>query len=148
MNFIFMLALLISLLASSQIQSQSRSLKDTETYRYELNGDEAKIILKCPSNKQELVIPSNITENGQTCFVTSIGSDYSNCNNYYGNLNIPDNVTEISTYAFGNCGFNGTLKLPEKLEVIEVRAFYACKFTGDLFIPDYVTEIGSYAFFN
>ncbi len=65
-------------------------------------------------------------------------------------LVIPEGVTSISNYAFGNCSsLNGKLSLPSTLTSIGDDAFYNCSsLTGDLVIPEGVTSIGQSAFFN
>lgn len=121
-----MIALLFANMAASLVQN--RNLHATETYSYEINGSEASIKIICPKLEQELIIPSNFTEEGKTYFVISIISNYRGYKIFYGDLRIPKNVTVIGAYASCDCRFNGTLELPEKLNVISDYAFINCKF--------------------
>ena len=63
-------------------------------------------------------------------------------------MTIPNSVTTIEEWAFGNCsGFTGDLTIPNSVTTIGNYAFYYCfGFTGDLTIPNSVTSIGNYAF--
>ena len=86
---------------------------------------------------------------GTSC--TSIGNNaFYFCTNLAGDLVIPDSVTSIGVYAFGEVngsGMNGTLTIGNSVTSIGNYAFYNCdQLTGSLTIPDSVTSIGSYAF--
>ena len=78
--------------------------------------------------------------------VTSIGS-YAFANTLIcGSLIIPNSVTEIKEGAFDNCKKLSSLTLPSNLKRIENIVFKSCGFSGSLTIPNSVTEIGYYAF--
>ena len=93
----------------------------------------------------ELVIPENVSYEGNTYAVTAIG-DYGfyEHNGLVGSLVIPNSVTEIGYAAFSGCsGFNGTLTLGNSLTIIGSHAFEDCSgFTGDLVIPNSVSILG------
>ena len=81
--------------------------------------------------------------------VTSIGSYAFNNTAISGCLAIPNSVTEIGEGAFENCmNLNSSLFLPSNLKRIEKSTFHACSFSGGLTIPNSVTEIGEKAFYN
>ncbi len=69
------------------------------------------------------------------------------CSGLTGSLTIPNSVTSIGSWAFGNCGFTGLLTLPNSITTIEYGTFYGCQgFTGSLTIPNTVITIGGQAF--
>ena len=101
--------------------------------------------------------------------ITYIGTSAFYKTSLSGALVIPDDVTEISDYAFketliGSVSFSprldrigvmafsacssltGTLTLPETLTYIGGDAFYCCSFTGELHLPNSLEYIGSSAF--
>ena len=80
--------------------------------------------------------------------VTSIGSYAFNNTAISGYLVIPNSVTEIGEGAFENCMNLNFLSLQSNLKRIGNRAFNACRFSGRLTIPNSVTEIGDYAFYE
>ena len=80
--------------------------------------------------------------------VTSIGSYAFNNTAICGPLYIPNSVTEIGEGAFENCMNLNLLYLQSNLKRIGNRAFKACRFSGRLTIPNSVTEIGDYAFYD
>lgn len=101
--------------------------------------------------------------------ITYIGTSAFYKTSLSGALVIPDDVTEISDYAFketligsvsfsprldriGDMAFSacssltGTLTLPETLTYIDGHAFNGCSFTGELHLPNSLEYIGSSAF--
>lgn len=103
--------------------------------------------------------------------ITYIGSDAFSNTSLSGALIIPDDVTEISAYAFsgtlvGSVSFSprlkriydgaflrcvslsGTLTLPETLTYIGREAFKECSLTGELHLPNNLELIGQSAFEN
>lgn len=70
-------------------------------YEYEIiDSSRAKITIHCPDIAQELEIPTSISVGQKTYTVTSISSNFRGCSKFFGNLNIPDDVTEIEGYVF------------------------------------------------
>ncbi|MDE6657279.1 MAG: leucine-rich repeat protein [Oscillospiraceae bacterium] len=83
------------------------------------------------------------------------------------NFEIPDGVTEIKSFAFGNCAsdefinYDGdeeneildncyyySIILPDSVTKIDDFAFAGCETMININIPESVTEIGDYAFYN
>ena len=98
-----------------------------------------------------LVIPDHVRKpsNGREYQIVSIGSEaFLGCSGLTGELQIPDAVTSIGSFAFFNTSFTGPLILPDQLTIIGDSAFGNCYFTGDLTIPEGVASIGSRAFYN
>lgn len=133
--------------------------------KYDYNGKTQDDIIPYAAffNKKTMShfsFPEKITYIGTSAFYKTILS---------GALVIPDDVTEISDYAFketliGSVSFSprldrigamafsgcssltGTLTLPETLTYIDGDAFNCCSFTGELHLPNSLEYIGSYAF--
>lgn len=59
---------------------------------------------------------------------------------------VPEGVTEIGMYAFGECGNVVSVKLPSTLKTIGMNAFSECVRLKNIEIPDNVTTIGDGAF--
>ena len=96
-----------------------------------------------------LVIPDHVRKpsNGREYQIVSIGSEaFLGCSGLTGELQIPDAVTSIGSFAFFRTSFTGPLILPDQLVLIGDSAFSNCSFTGDLTIPEGVASIGPYAF--
>lgn len=133
----------------------------------------------------ELVLPDNLTYIGDIAFgysnnlygslnfpdkLTYLGAEaFRGCGNLSGNIEIPQNITDIkfATFdgaplrgtlklhdgiksigagAFNMCGLRGELNLPKDLVVINNDAFAGCDFSGILSIPKDVAVIGQRAF--
>lgn len=97
----------------------------------------------------QLVIPDNVTYNGNTYAVTVVGREaFWKHNGLTGTLIIGKNVTKIGCAAFSLChGFSGTLNIPNSVVTIDKHAFTDCDgFTGSLIIPNSVDTIGLFAF--
>ena len=61
---------------------------------------------------------------------------------------IPDNVTEIGSYAFSNCSTLKEVKIPESVTKIGMGAFYSCCGLWRVDIPDTVSSISNSAFYK
>lgn len=93
-----------------------------------------------------LRLPSKLVKIPEGAFSTCIG--------FTGSLEIPNNVIEIGSNAFGFEGYdgyytgnyNGTLKLPNGLISIGKGAFKGCGFRGELVLPDKLVSISDKTF--
>lgn len=116
-----------------------------------------------------ITIPAQVTYNGKTFNVVSIG-DYAfrDCSSltsvtipnsvteiksyaFYGcsaiaNITIPASVTEIGMGAFEGCSALAQMALPPGIPVIEDETFYGCSSLRSIVIPSSVTAIGEEAF--
>ena len=61
---------------------------------------------------------------------------------------ISDSVTEIGSWAFGDCTSLTSITIPDSVTSIGLYAFSGCTSLTSITIPDSVTEIGGYAFRN
>ena len=59
---------------------------------------------------------------------------------------IPEGVTTIGDYAFGDCSSLTSITLPESLTSIGKNAFTSCSSLASIVIPDGVTSIEDYTF--
>jgi len=116
-----------------------------------------------------VTIPSQVTYNGKTFNVVSIG-DYAfrDCSSlttvtipnsitaiksyaFYGcsailNINIPASVKEIGMGAFEGCSSLSQMILPQGVPAIEDETFYGCTSLRSIVIPSSVTAVGEEAF--
>ena len=61
-------------------------------------------------------------------------------------IEIPEAVTSIGSYAFYDCGSLTKIEIPAGVDSIGEYTFYNCVSFTDVTIPDGVTSIGNYAF--
>lgn len=153
-------------------------MRDSMAILEAINLKEAKVVnVKYVGGKtQDDIIPYSAFKEKKTLShfsfpekITYIGP-FAFCNtSLSGALIIPDEVTEISDYAFqgtliGSVAFSprldriggyafydctsltGTLTLPETLTYIGPHAFRSCSFTGELHLPNNLEEIREWAF--
>ena len=93
-----------------------------------------------------VTIPSSVTYNGKTYFVTTIG----NCA-FYGcssltSVTIPNTVTTIGICAFYGCSSLTSVTIPNTVTSISDRTFEYCSSLTSVIIPNSVTSIGPNAF--
>ena len=94
----------------------------------------------------QIGIPSEVTNEGVTYRVTSIGdSAFYNCN-HLTSVVISYTVTTIGKGAFKNCSSLTSLLVGSGLEIIGDDAFYGCTGLTSITIPYSVTHIGKGAF--
>lgn len=67
-----------------------------------------------------VVIPSNVTYNGNTYSVTSIGNDAFYCCSLLTSITIPNSVTIIGSQAFWNCYSLTSITIPNSVTTISV----------------------------
>lgn len=91
-----------------------------------------------------VIIPSTVSENGNTYPVTTIGSQVitnSSLDSNGATLVIPEGVTTIKSGAFRYCSkLVGTLELPSTVTKVANLTFQNCNFSGELYIPDSLTD--------
>ena len=120
---------------------------------YNSSGDEAIVTYKgsSPSTYSKeysgsVVIPEEVTYNGKTYSVTSIGkSAFEDCSSLT-SVTIPNSVTSIGEWAFYNCSGLTSITIPNSVTSIGGWAFYGCSGLTSITIPNSVTSIGNSAF--
>ena len=100
----------------------------------------------CFAYSNDITIPSSVTHNDTTYYVTSIGeSAFYNCYNLTG-VTVPKSVTSIGNYAFCGCHCLWGIKIPDSVTSIGEYAFHECMKINRVTIGHSVTSIGKYAF--
>ena len=92
----------------------------------------------------DIKIPENVSYNGETYTVTSIGIAFSGCENLK-SLTIPNSVKSISG-AFNECTALKSVNIPNSVTIIEKNVFLNCTSLETVDIPNSVTLIGEDAF--
>lgn len=133
------------------------SFVDANGYTYVLYDDGTAMIVAAPSVydlEGEVVIPSEVTDNGKTYKVTSIGEEAFLGRRYITSVTIPSTIESIGDNAFEGCYNSGDgqgLKTvvfsgESKLKTIGKNAFSSCCALESISIPSSVTKIGEGAF--
>ena len=116
-----------------------------DNLKYKIYDDTASLV-GYTDTPENLVISKNISYEGYTLNVTSIGeSAFSDCTSLT-SVTIPDSVTSIGDSAFYNCTSLTSVTIPDSVTSIGKYAFYKCTSLTSVTIPDNVTSIGDSAF--
>lgn len=112
------------------------------------------------SNLESITIPSSITEINDGCFsgcsrlksasipasVTQIGS-YAFCETALTSINLPG-ITDIGSYAFGNCDQLVDVTFAEGLESMGIDSFRECRALTEIDLPSTFTSMTESAFYK
>ncbi len=116
------------------------TITNEEKKQVELSGYEGDL------SPSILNISTNVTIDGISYSVTSIGfSAFENCDNLQ-SVTIPNSVTNIGLSAFRNCSSLQSVTIPNSVTSIGNYAFRNCSNLQSVTIPNSVTSIGMYAF--
>ena len=116
-----------------------------DNLKYKIYDDTATLVgyTDAPEN---LVISKNISYEGYTLSVTSIGySAFRGCTSLT-SVTIPDSVISIGDRAFSWCTSLTSVTIPDSVTSIGDYAFERCESLTSVTIPDSVTSIGERAF--
>ena len=93
-----------------------------------------------------VVIPANVTYEGTTYSVTTIGGRaFFGCTGLT-SIEIPNSVTTIREWAFSYCDGITSIEIPNSVTTIREWAFSYCDGITSIEIPNSVTTIGDFAF--
>ena len=105
-------------------------------------------IKKSASYSGDVVIPDNVTYDGSTFSVTSIGQyAFYYCDGLT-SIEIPNSVTSIGQYAFYDCSGLKSVEIPNSVTSIGSNVFCNCTGLRSIEISNSVTSISDYAFFS
>ena len=90
----------------------------------------------------ELVIPAEVTHEGETYKVTAIGGYAFQGKSTLTRVTIPEGVTTIEGYAFFGCTSLTKVTIPEGVTHIGNRAFWGCTSLTSVSLPASLTECG------
>ena len=124
--------------------TSSTDLTVAVTYRGEYASDYSN------EYSNRVIIPSEVTYNGETYRVTSIGSyAFLYCSSLT-SITIPEGVTSIGFQAFKDCSSLTAINIPENSQLTSIgyAAFAYCSSLTAITIPEGVTSIGEEAFSN
>ena len=113
-------------------------------FGYSISNDKATISRVKVSLEGYVALPATL--DGYP--VTKISQNAFEWKSGLNGIKIPDTVTEIGAWAFGNCENMDTLILGSGLEYIGMCAFNGCSSLTEVTIPASVTTIGNAAFLD
>ena len=127
---------------------------DGKTIYYNFNSDGSSVSVTYRGSSTgsysneytgSVVIPENVTYEGKTYRVTSIGKyAFSGCGFIF-HISIPLSVTTIKEGAFRGCGMNN-ITIPPSVEEISDYTFAGCDEMVVVYLPPSIIRIGQYAF--
>ena len=114
---------------------------------YFLEGNKAEVARCMDQNVSgEVVLPSSVSNDGNTYEVTSIGPCAFYCCFTLSSVVIPNSVIIIGQDAFCGCSLLSSVVIPNSVTNIEDGAFHRCYSLTPVVIPNSTTIIGEYAF--
>ena len=115
-------------------------------YNLITKGKQAEVTSNPARYVGDIVIPSEVTYEGITYSVTSIGkSAFFQCKSMT-SLTLPNSINSIGKSAFAYCHALDTVVIPKNVTVIEDMAFADCEGLRRVVIPEGVTKIVNSAF--
>ena len=95
-----------------------------------------------------VIIPEEVTYNGQPYKVTAIGDKAFYKAEYLYMMELPETIESIGANSVGLCKSVKEINLPAGLKEIKPYAFRGCSALSNLTLPSGLTTIGEYAFEN
>ena len=120
----------------------------TDGLQYSYHTDNTATVSGYTGAATELVIPAEVTHEGETYKVTAIGGYAFQGKSTLTRVTIPEGVTTIEGYAFFGCTSLTKVTIPEGVTHIGNRAFWSCTSLTSVSLPASVTHIGNRAFWG
>ena len=141
MSLIFVASFLpVTVAAEEYAEGGLKYNYNMETKTAEVTGYDSSVL---PS---DVIIPEELTVDGETYTVTSIGDwAFYNCSGLT-SVTIPDSVTSIREWAFASCHSLTSFAIPEGVTSIGYDAFADCTGLESITIPGSVTSISNFTF--
>lgn len=97
----------------------------------------------------DVVIPSTVTNDGTTYFVTAIDDKAfmhttTRVTAYLTSITIPEGITTIGEWCFANCTKLTSVTLPNSVTTVGLRCFQSCTSLTSLTLSENITEIPDY----
>lgn len=140
-----MLLVICLVISSLAVTASAASLTYTDeygTWTYEITQDGSIAILKCKTDKKNVVIPATI--DGKA--VKKLGKHLFQNNDTITGVVIPHGVEEIEKMVFFNCDKLEHVEIPNSVTTIGDKVFSKCAALETLYIPSSVTEFGDKVF--
>ena len=117
---------------------------------YKIASEEQKtaMVISAESSLSNVVIPSQVTYNGETYTVNSIAQSAFEENTTITGVEIPNSVTYVSDRAFFGCTNLKTVKLPDGLNKLCFHVFSRCSSLTDITLPENLTSIDEGALYR
>ncbi|MBO7651822.1 MAG: leucine-rich repeat domain-containing protein [Bacteroidales bacterium] len=120
-------------------------ISSTEPYAVQVVPENSTSPYYSTNPRGDLVIPTIVTNNGNTYSVTRISNAFRSCTGLT-SLTIPSSVTWIDSYAFCGCSGLTLVSIPNSVTRIGQCAFSGCSGLTEVTIPNSVTSIECSAF--
>lgn len=114
--------------------------KDGFTYQVD-NMSLTAQVTSFDQSTSDVMIPSQVTYNGMTYNVTSIGKMAFQRNTTLTSVKLPYTLSSIGEEAFGGCTNLASIVVPESVTEIGIGAFWGCEALTSFNIPDGITRI-------
>lgn len=134
-------ATLLTLLDAYAKDHQDSPKSVHEAIALTITSDNRSLVGYTGKDREELVIPEYVEDNGTLYRVTSIGDKaFYGCNNLVA-VTLPSSVTSIGAEAFYRCKNLASINIPNSVTYIGIKAFRFCESLTSITIPDSITKI-------
>ena len=119
---------------------------EKDDFEYALINNEL-VVTRYVGNNNEIIIPSNIENNGVSYEITKIGNA-AFINSNIKKIELPNTLKEINDYAFSGCLKLEEVNIPDGVERIGAYSFYNCRSLLSIKLSNTLTYIGERAFYS